>query len=82
MRHGSPSNPRESEMTPEERAFQVYEALHELPRGSWQSLILEAIREERERCAKIVDEINNGGKHAHGSTLEYVAAAIRSADTE
>jgi hypothetical protein len=66
-------------MTPEERAFQVYEALHELPRGSWQSLILEAIREERERCARIAEEM---GTHRYRSQLcAEIAAAIRSTDT-
>jgi hypothetical protein len=67
-------------MTPEERAFQVYEALHELPRGSWQSLILEAIREERERCARIAEgfALHGGVPSRHAGAI---AAAIRSADT-
>jgi hypothetical protein len=71
-------------MTPEERAFQVYEALHELPRGSWLSLILEAIREERERCAKKCDiwaKLETEGTIGWTVATE-LAAAIRSTDTE
>lgn len=76
-------------MTPEERAAVVAESLsciHQKDRlGQERTLaaaIREAVADEREACAKVVEDWHNDSAHSHDSwewcSCEDTAAAIRS----